>query len=115
MAVKDPKLVAPKAAIKPKVNLQEGIDQDKDQENTVQDQASLGRVRHGGPWVKLHKDVKENQKLVLRHSHAGNLIGHDHKTGEVILKDSEFEAPKTFQELADEEMIAKGPTTGIAG
>lgn len=115
MAV-EPKVVTPKVVTpKPKVALDKGVDQDQDQQNTVQDEAAAGRVRHPGPWVKLHKDSKENQKLILRHSHAGNLKGHDHKTGEVILVDPDFEAPKTAQEIADEEMAAQGPTAGIKG
>ena len=104
-----------KKEVKSKVDIDNGIEQDQDQQNTVQDEAATGRKRHPGPWVRLHKDKKENQKLILRHSHAGNLFGHDHKTGEVILADPDFKAPKTSQELAEEEMIAKGPTAGIVG
>lgn len=107
--------VDPKAPVKSKVDLTEGISQDQDQENTVSESAATGRKRHPGPWVTLHKNAKENQKLILRHSHAGNLIGHDNKTGEVILKDPDFAAPKTAQEITDEEMAKNGPTSGIKG
>lgn len=109
----DPKEAA--KAAKSKVDLQPGIEQDQEQENSVQEATEIGRKRHPGPWTRLHKNVKENQKLILRHSHAGNLIGHDNKTGEVILKDPDFDAPKTAEEIQEEEMAAKGPISGIKG
>lgn len=99
----------------PKVDLDAGMIQDEEQEDSVKEAATLGRKRHPGPWALLHKNKKENLKLILRHSHAGNLIGHDHKTGEVILVDPDFEAPKTAQEISEDEMAAKGPHAGIAG
>ena len=92
---------ASKVTPKPKVDLNEGVQQDSEQENTVMAEAETKRKRHPGPWIKLHQDPKENQKLVLRHSLAGNLRGHDNKTGEVILIDPDFVAPKTAHEKED--------------
>lgn len=97
-----------------KVQIDKGIVQDQDQENTVQEAVTVKRDRHPGPWTKLHKNPKENQKLLLRHSHAGNLVGHDPATGEVILKDPDFDAPKTAQEIEAEEIAAKGNKAGIS-
>lgn len=77
----------------PKVDVPAGVQQDE-QENSVREEAETGRKRHPGPWVKLHADKKENAALVIRHGKAGNLVGHDPKTGEVILKDSKFVLPK---------------------
>lgn len=93
-----------KKAVEPKVDLGEGIEQDQDQENTVQDAQHIKR-RHQGPWVRLHKDKKENEKLLIRHSKAGNLKGHDPKTGEVILNDDDFVLP---EEQPEAEVAAEG-------
>ena len=86
---------------KPKVGGNKGVEQDAEQQNTVQDEAATDRKRHPGPWVKLHKDPKEAVKLVIRHSKAGNLIGHDNKTQEVILKDPDFVLPEESAEPMD--------------
>lgn len=81
-----PKKDVVKKVAQPKVELQAGVSQDDAQENTVQD-GQVQNERHPGPWVKLSKE------MVLRHSMAGNLIGHDHKTNEVILVDPDLEPP----------------------
>lgn len=53
-------------------------------ENTVQE-AQTDRKRHPGPWVKMpHAKIE-------KHSIAGNVIGHDPRTGEVILLDPDLE------------------------
>lgn len=84
MAVNKKEVKKPAA---PKVTLPAEVQQDE-QADTVQE-AAAGQVkkRHPGPWTKM------SEEDIVKHSIAGNLIGHDPKTGEVILVDEADRKP----------------------
>jgi len=73
-------MARPKEQAQPKVAIPDGVIQDEEQGNSVMDALQEERKRHPGPWVKMSPDE------IMKHSLSGNLIGHDPKTGEVILK-----------------------------
>ena len=81
----------PKKVLEPKVELPAGVVQDE-QENTVAEAQAKPKTKYPGVWVKLSKAD------ILDHSLAGNLIGHNPKTDEVILKDPDLVPPKVDQE-----------------
>lgn len=83
-------MVKAKVKAEPKVEAA-GVTQDE-QENTVAEASAAPRIRAKGNWQKMSRED------ILRHSHAGNLIGHDHRTGEVILKDPTLTPPELSKE-----------------
>lgn len=81
-----------KGKAEPKVELPEGAAQEEQENSVAEAVQQQGRVRFKGNWQKMSRE------MILRHSHAGNLIGHDHKTDEVILKDPKFNPPAISKE-----------------